>query len=200
MKRIGTQWQALALVAGLVLSVEASAQQEEDIVGDKSNARNFGHRGQIVVNSSFIGPSLVVSSSAPGGALGYESDSEAFFISINPSVDYFLQENLSIGGSVGLATTLSDGADLLAIALRVRAGYNIPMNDKVTVWPSLGLGIGHLDVGIADTTFFEVAINAPFLYHIAPHFYIGAGPGLTTLLGDDTSVTLQASTVLGGYF
>jgi hypothetical protein len=199
MKRIGTQWQVLALVAGLVLSVQASAE-EEDIVGNSSNARNFGKVGQIVINSAFLGPSLVLTSSGPGGALGYESDSKAFFISLNPSADYFLQENLSIGGSVGLATTISDGPDLLAVSLRVRAGYNIPMNDKVSVWPTLGLGIGHLDIGLADTTYFEVAINAPFLYHIAPHFYVGAGPGLTTLLGDDTSVTLQASTVLGGYF
>ncbi|HEX8699095.1 MAG TPA: outer membrane beta-barrel protein [Myxococcaceae bacterium] len=200
MKRTGTQWQALALVAGLVLSVEASAQQEEDIVGDKSNARNFGKVGQITINSAFIGPQFSLLSSPPGGALGYESGSESFYISINPSADYFLQENLSIGGSIGLATTVSDGADLMVIALRLRAGYNIPMNDKVSVWPSLGLGVGHADAGLFDTTFFEVAINAPFLYHIAPHFYIGAGPQLITVLGDDTSVTLGANTVLGGYF
>jgi len=199
MKRIGTQWQALALVAGLVLSVEASAQ-EEDIVGGKSNARAFGRMGQFVINSSFSGPQLVLLSSAPGGALGYESDSKALFISLNPSADYFLQENLSIGASLGLSTALSDGPDLLLVSLKVRAGYNIPMNDKMSVWPQLGLGIGHADIGIADTTYFEVTINAPFLYHLAPHFYIGAGPGLTTVLGDDTSVTLQANTVLGGYF
>src|SRR5688572_24533324 len=105
MKRIGSQWQVLALAAGLVISVQASAQ-EEDIVGDRSNARNFGKVGQIVINSAFVGPSFsLVSSGGPGGALGYESDSEAFFISLNPSADYFLQENLSVGAAMGLATT-----------------------------------------------------------------------------------------------
>jgi opacity protein-like surface antigen len=199
MKRMGSQWQVLALVAGLVISVQASAQEESGI-GDKGSAGTFGHAGQIVINTTFGGPQFAITSTTPGAALGYESNSEALFISINPSADYFLQENLSVGGSVGLATTLSDGADLLVVALRVRAGYNIPMNEKITVWPQLGLGIGHADIGIADTTFFEVAINAPFLYHIAPNFYIGAGPGLTTILGDDTSVTLGGSTVIGGYF
>ena len=199
MKRIGAQWQVLALVAGLVLSVEASAQ-EEDTAGGRSSTGNFGSAGQIVINTAFSGPLLAITPASPGAALGYESNSEALFLSINPSVDYFLQENLSVGGSVGLATALADGPDLMILALRVRAGYNIPMSEKITVWPQLSLGLGHADFGLADTTFFEVAINAPFLYHVSPHFYIGAGPGLTTLLGDDTSVTLGGSTVIGGYF
>ncbi len=126
MKRIGTQWQALALVAGLVLSVEASAQGEE-VAGDGTNAGNFGKMGQIVINSAFVGPQFSVTSSSPGAALGYESGSEAFFISLNPSADYFLQENLSVGGSIGLATTVSDGPDLMPCS---RCGYALATTSR----------------------------------------------------------------------
>jgi len=186
MKRIGTQVSALALVAGLVLSLEASAQPVDTAA--RGTPGNFGSMGQIVIGSEFQ------------GALGYHSGSKAFFIGLRPSVDYFLKENLSLGGAVILGTTLSDGPDSLEVGLRVRAGYNIPLNETVSVWPTLGLGLLHTDLGLVDGTFFEVAINAPFLVHLAPHFFVGGGPGLITQLGDNTSVTLQVSTVVGGYF
>jgi hypothetical protein len=179
------RWQALALVAGLVLSVEASAQ-EEDIVGGRSMSRNFGNVGQIAISSDFQ------------GSMGYRSSLKAFFIALNPSVDYFLKENLSLGGSVTLATTISDGSDLLAVGLRVRGGYSVWLSDKVSVWPQLGLGVGHTNLG--DNTYLEIALTAPFLVHLAPHFFVGGGPGLITQLGSDTAATLHVSTVVGGYF
>jgi hypothetical protein len=185
MKRTGTRWQALALVAGLVLSLEAVAQ-EEDIVGGQSTSRNFGNVGQIVISSDFY------------GSMGYSSGAEAFFIELNPSVDYFLKENLSLGGSVLLATAISDGDDSLSVGLRVRAGYNVWLSDKVSVWPQLGLGVGH--TGASDNTYLEIALNSPFLVHLAPHFFVGGGPGLITQIGGDTTATLQVSTVVGGYF
>jgi hypothetical protein len=187
MKRIRMQWQALALVAGLTLSLEASAQaRQEESAGGLGASGNFGSMGQVVISSDFQ------------GSLGYNSGFEAFFINLSPSVDYFLKENLSLGGSVTLATALSDGDDSLTLGLRVRGGYNIPLNEKVSVWPTLGLGVGH--TSLFDNTFLEVAITAPFLVHLAPHFFVGGGPGLITQLGGDTVVTLQVSTVVGGYF
>lgn len=187
MQRIGTQWWAVALVAGLVLSVEASAQPV-DTSASPSTPGNFGSMGQIVIGSEFQ------------GSIGYHSGREAFFIGLRPSVDYFLQENLSIGGAVALGTTFMSGDDPLELGLRVRAGYNVPINERVTVWPTLGLGVIHYDQFLASGTFFEVAITAPFLVHLAPHFFVGGGPGLITQLGEDTAVTLQLSTVVGGYF
>jgi len=187
MKRIGTQWWAVALVAGLVLSLEASAQPV-DTAAAPSTPGNFGSMGQIVIGSEFQ------------GAIGYNSGSEAFFIGLRPSVDYFLKENLSVGGAVALGTTFREGDDPVELGVRLRAGYNVPLNEKVTVWPTLGVGLVHVDQLLASGTFFEIAITAPFLVHLAPHFFVGGGPGLITQLGDSTSVTLQVSTVVGGYF
>lgn len=179
------QWQALALGAGLVLSLEARAQEEDVVRGGGS----FGGMGQIVLSSDL------------SGSLGYrsvEGGGDGLFLTLNPSVDYFLKENLSLGGSVLLATTITDGEDYVSVGLKVRGGYNIWLNDKVSMWARLGLGVAHSGAG--DRTYLEIDLFAPFLVHLAPHFFVGAGPGLNTQLGDGTQATLHISTLVGGYF
>ncbi|MDY7227301.1 hypothetical protein [Hyalangium rubrum] len=181
------QWQALALGAGLVLSLEARAQ-EADTLGTQGSG-NFGGMGQIAITSDLYGTMAYTSVEGPG---------DGFSISLKPSVDYFLKENLSLGGSVLLATTITDGDDDVSLGLRVRGGYNIWLNEKVSVWPKLGLGVAHSGAG--DRTYLEIELSAPFLVHLAPHFFVGGGPGLVTQLGDGTLAQLHISTVVGGYF
>lgn len=184
MKR-NTQWQLLVLAAGLILSVKASAQE----VGKTINNGPFGSMGQLVISDDLWGSIGYTSVSGPG---------DEFFINLNPAADYFLKENLSLGGFVTLQTGFRDGPDPLTVGLGVRGGYNIPMSGQVSLWPRLGLAVLHNSD--ADYTFLEVSITAPFLVHVAPHFFIGGGPGLITDIGDDTSATLQVSTLIGGYF
>jgi hypothetical protein len=183
MKR-NTQWQLLVLAAGLILSVKANAQE----VGKNISSGSFGSMGQLVISDDL------------SGSIGYTSGAgDNFFIRLTPAADYFLKENLSLGGFVTLETAFQDGDDPLTVGLGVRGGYNIPMSEQVSVWPRLGLAVVHLsDVG--DSTFLQISITAPFLVHVAPHFFIGGGPGLITELGDDTVATLQVSTLIGGYF
>ncbi len=187
MKR-NMQWQVLALVAGLILSVEAGAQEVEK----HASGGNFGSTGQVVISNDLTGSIGYRSISGPG---------DAFFINLNPAADYFLKENLSLGGFVTLATSFQSGPDPLTVGLGVRAGYNIPMSQTVSVWPRLGLAVEHTSEAlVADRTFLEISLTAPFLVHLAPHFFVGGGPGLITQLGDDTVATLQVSTIVGGYF
>jgi hypothetical protein len=51
-----------------------------------------------------------------------------------------------------------------------------------------------------DRTYLEISLTAPFLVHLAPHFFVGGGPGLITQIGDDTAATLSVTTLVGGYF
>ncbi len=178
-----TQWQTLGLVAGLILSVEAAAQEIDRPV----SSGGFGTVGQVVISDDL------------SGSIGYTSGAgDAFFIRLNPAADYFFKENLSLGGYVTLATAFQDGEDPLTVGLGVRAGYNIPLNSTVSVWPRLGLAVGHTSP--FDRTFLEISLTGPFLVHLAPHFFVGGGPGLVTQLGDDTVATLSVSTLVGGYF
>lgn len=184
MKR-NMQWQVLALVAGLVLSAKASAQDIERHVSGGA----FGSAGQLVIADDLR------------GSIGYRSgQGNAVFFSLTPAADYFLKENLSLGGFITLDTAFESGPDPLTVGLGVRAGYNIPMNQTVSVWPRLGLAVEHTSNGITERTFLEVSLTAPFLVHLAPHFFVGGGPGLITQLGDGTVAWLQVSTIVGGYF
>lgn len=181
-------WQFLALVAGLVFTVEARAQEVS-----AGAAGSFGNVGQLVISSDFHATIGYTSVSGPG---------DQFLIDLRPSVDYFLKENLSLGGTVYLGTAFQRGDDPLLVGVGIRGGYNIPLNSSVSVWPKLGLAVAHSDgfLGFGERTFLEVSLSAPFLVHLAPHFFFGAGPGLVTQLGDDTVATLHVSAVLGGYF
>jgi hypothetical protein len=186
MKR-NTRWQLLALVAGLILSVQARAQETMGGV----SAGNFGAAGQLVFSSDF------------SGEIGYTSGPGDFFlVDLQPAADYFLKDNFSLGGQLLFRTQFQSGDNPLLVGLGVRAGYNIPMTGSVSVWPKLGLAVVHTDEGriFGDDTYLEVSLNAPFLVHVAPHFFIGGGPGLITRLGDNTVATLNVSAVVGGYF
>jgi hypothetical protein len=152
---------------------------------------DFGSAGQLVISDDLSGSIGYRSVSGPG---------DAFFINLSPAADYFLKDNLSLGGFVTLNTAFRSGDDPLTVGLGVRAGYNIPMSSTVSVWPRLGLSVEHTNELLGDRTFLEISLTAPFLVHLAPHFFVGGGPGLITQLGDDTVATLQVSTIVGGYF
>jgi hypothetical protein len=185
MKR-NTQWQLLVLAAGLILSVKANAQE----IGKEISSGPFGSAGQLVISDDLSGSIGYTSVSGPG---------DNFFIRLTPAADYFLKENLSLGGFVTLQTAFQEGDDPLTVGLGVRGGYNIPMSGQVSLWPRLSLAVVHYS-DFGDSTFLEVSLTAPFLVHVAPHFFIGGGPALITDIGDDTSATLQVSTIIGGYF
>jgi len=181
-------WQVLALVAGLSVTMEARAQQVS-----AGAAGSFGAAGQIVISSDFAADIGYTSVSGPG---------DRFLIDLRPSLDYFLKENLSLGGSVYLGTAFQRGDDPLLVGVGIRGGYNISLNESVSVWPKLGLAVVNSDNfdNFGDRTFLEVSLSAPFLVHLAPHFFLGAGPELITQLGDDTVATLHVKAVVGGYF
>lgn len=81
-----------------------------------------------------------------------------------------------------------------ALGIMPMIGYNIRLGDKFSIWPHGGIGFRH--VGLSDvndpgdptddfdTSFKWWFFNAdvPFLLHIAPHFALGAGPGVTVSL------------------
>jgi hypothetical protein len=184
MKRNGMKWSAWVLAAGLLFTVEASAQEMR-----RGGVGRFGSTGEIVISSDL------------SGSIGYRSAGDGqFFVVLRPAGDYFIKENLSIGGYVTLATYFQEGPNAVQAGLGVRAGYNVWLNETVSVWPRLGLGVNHEDYGLADRTFLAVSLDAPFLVHLTSSFFVGAGPGLITELGDDTSATLQVSTLVGGHF
>jgi hypothetical protein len=184
------KWQALALVAGLMVSLNAGAQE----TGGGGGA--FGSPGRLVISSD---------ASASLGYATYGNSDVGFFV-LEPGADYFIKQNLSVGSALRIRALFGDG-DATAIGLNVRGGINVPLGDRVTVWPKLGLTLQLGDEGIlpiggilaTDATLVFDAY-APFLFHLAPNFFVGGGPRLELGIGDDVGVVFGLFTTVGGHF
>ncbi len=115
--------------------------------------------------------------------------------SIRPALDYFLGSAISVGGAVGIGyaggnTTVSLGA---------RAGFNMGLTDRVTFWPTAGIDGWYTSGNHASSSGAALGIFAPFLYHAAPHFFLGAGPFLSYLVDGGPSTQYGLDFVIGGW-
>jgi hypothetical protein len=175
----------------------------------------FGHSGQLVLSddqpmASIVSTSLLgVAPSTPGSQStvsfqygtvnnGGGSGTE---VSFAPSGDYFAFHNLSFGAeilvgflqpaapsnSAGGSSSPADNYLIFGIAPRI--GYNVAISDLVSFWPKIYFGYqtasGNNDNGGANQEL--VGLFAPFLFHLAPHFFFGVGPNFSTVLGNNTT-------------
>ncbi|WP_164019119.1 hypothetical protein [Pyxidicoccus trucidator] len=185
------KWQALAATAGLMVSVSAGAQEVA-----ASGGGNFGQPAQLVISTD------------ASASLGYSTQGSGVgFVFLEPGADYFIKQNLSVGSGMQLRALFADGDDLVGFGLNARIGYNIPLTDRVSVWPK---GIVTLQLGDNLLPFANQALPAdvtvilegyaPFLFHVSDHFFVGGGPRLAFGLGDDVELAFSVATTLGGYF
>lgn len=150
-------------------------------------ATAFGVAGEWVVSvpSFNSGTSLSFSKQASGGSR----------VLLQPALDYFLTSGISVGGLVGFghaggSTTVNLGA---------RAGFNQGLTERVSFWPTAGIiGSFQSASGMSNSTA-QLVVLAPFLFHPAQHFFLGAGPFLSYLVkgGPDTEYGLDF--VIGGW-
>jgi len=181
------KWQALVALAGLMVSLNAGAQ---------ATGGGFGSPGRLVIGSD------------TAASLGYSTygNSDIGFFYLEPGADYFIKQNLSVGSALRIRALFGDG-DATAIGLNVRGGYNIPVADRVSVWPKIGLTLQFGDEqllplgGILETDATLVFdAYAPFLLHLGSNFFVGGGPRLELGIGDDVGVVFGVFTTVGGHF
>jgi hypothetical protein len=116
---------------------------------------------------------------------------------IQPGVDYFIGNGISVGGVVGFGFA-SGTPNTTTVKLGARAGFNQGLNEHVTFWPTVGIDGSYIHNNASSSTA-ALEVFAPFLYHVAPHFFLGAGPFLSYLVkgGPDTQYGLDL--VIGGW-
>lgn len=96
-------------------------------------------------------------------------------------IDYFLAESVSVGGSLGFATTSWDadnGNDLstTTFLLALRAGYWIPLSTTFAFWPRGGLTLisssesDDDDDDEVSTTLPALSLEAPLMISLGPAF------------------------------
>jgi len=179
-------------------------------------ANEFGAKGQISVNVD-----LPFTSDAPQFAIyntSYSGTSgSTTTVSIAPALDYFVSQNLSIGGQLGFThdSLSAPGSNVSVVGsgfvLGVRGGLNIPLTPAFSLWPRLSLTYRSLSGGGFTNSWVPLTIFVPVLWHPASHFFLGGGPVFATELSNSwesngfsvdgekaTVFGLQA--VVGGYF
>jgi len=135
-------------------------------------------------------------------------------VSLAPAADYFVIENLSIGGSVGLYYSKSGETSGTRFTIGPRVGYNFEVSRLLSVWPKLGLNYAHTgsnapqivnpDTGTLsgddDNNAIALSLFAPVMLHPAPHFFAGLGPFLETdLSGDNRATSWGVKLTMGGW-
>jgi hypothetical protein len=187
------KWQAVALVAGLMVSLSAGAQESARA---PRTGGGFGNQGGIVISTD---------AQASFGYATNGNDGVGFFV-LEPGADYFFKQNLSLGGALRLRAYFGD-ADATGIGLNARVGYNLPLGERISLWPKFGLGLNFGDnvfaIGtealLTDATLVLDAYS-PVLFHVTSSFFVGIGPRLGIAIGDDVGISFSVNSTLGGHF
>jgi opacity protein-like surface antigen len=133
-------------------------------------------------------------------------------ISVFPATDYFVMENLSVGGVIGIEYLKAGPSDSTRFVLGPRVGYNFEISEMLSIWPKLGFSYtrtnGETTRNVGDTEVTTstdnnaIALNlfAPVMLHPATHFFAGFGPFLDVdMSGDNRSTTWGFRLTLGGW-
>lgn len=137
--------------------------------------------------------------------LGFEqrvNDPTGTSFTLQPALQYFLSQNVSVGGSVLFGYTSGGGQSTTAFGIAPEIGYDLTLSDTWSFWPEISVGVRTYSASPGtSSTLAYASINGPFLIHPAEHFFFGAGPGLSLGLAGDNKVTaINVGFVIGGYF
>ncbi len=190
----------LFVVAGWSTSARAADASEWGETGESAQPA-FGAPKQWVISGAF--------SVSVDRWFYSESQDESSAVVVAPSLDYFVIENLSVGGNLVFAyadtsTTLGDvpidrTSTLYGTGLRV--GYNVPFSRMVSLWirPAAGIWRRHVEESAAyyettttvvvddefDQTALWVDLYLPILIHPTSHFFLGIGPEVLEDVSND---------------
>jgi hypothetical protein len=134
-------------------------------------------------------------------------------IEIQPSIDYFVIQNLSIGVLLGFDTSSSkpsggESSSDTTLSFGPRVGYNVWLTPgQLSLWPQLSFlyaSTSSKDAGKDGPTFTAGAIDilVPLVIHPVKHFHFAVGPFarfdvISKASQDGTSVDGPKSTVFG---
>ena len=111
------------LVVGIPMTGFAQSATEDT---GRGPSHTFGHVGQLAISSD------------AGLSITHYSPGEYTEITLQPAVDYFIAENFSIGGFIGLDYTAFENGSSTRFSIGPRVGYNLTLSDLVSIWPKIG--------------------------------------------------------------
>jgi len=197
------------LVAVPALAQDATVEVRDDerglpVVRADSPAGRFGIEGQKAVSSD---AGLSISNTSID-----DVDGSTTTLVLRPAVDWFFAEDISLGGFVGVEYNSAPGGDSTVISIGPRVGYNLPLSERISLWPKAGLAFastsasndGNDDIAGDDdeetNTSVQLNLFVPLMFHPVQHFFLGLGPALDQdLSGDSKATTIAARLTLGGW-
>lgn len=225
----------LASAAGLTLAATANVARAEPQPTPPTPA--FGTQGQLVLDR-LLGLSLTsVGMTSRSGLLfvptgwlngwhakskesegGAEFTMESTTFSFAPSIDYFVTDRVSVGGSVVGAWShrvinaapdvgYDDDAKDRYLSFTPRVGFTWPLSEDITFWPRVGAGVtrGYSSYIDHEETSWEWSADAEALFAVraSKSLFFSLGPALTVQkfrVNDDTSGdTVRDVSLLGGF-
>jgi hypothetical protein len=187
---------SLALLAAIPATGFAQSVTEDTGSGP---SHRFGNKSQLAISSD---AALEIRHTSPGDTTS---------ITLQPAVDYFIIDNLSLGGFIGFTYQTAENASTTIFAIGPRVGYNITLSDLVSIWPKVGFSFqtsntevddDDSDISVTTNDNSALALNlfVPIVFHPATHFFAGFGPFLDTdLSGDDKLTSFGLKLSLGGW-
>jgi len=162
----------------------------------------FGDRHQLTISSD---AGLSISNTSTSGVDGSSTN-----LTLRPAIDYFVLNNVSVGGFVGLDYTSAGGAHSTTFAIGPRVGYNLSFSERFSFWPKLGFSYSSSSASgdstlpgapnSADGNHLALNIFAPVMFHPVQHFFLGFGPALDTdLTGDAKQTVIAGRLTIGGW-
>lgn len=136
----------------------------------------FGDAGRWVVTGE---TRASLSWSTPNGE---SRDGDVTSLAFAPGVDVFVASHLSLGGQVFLGTTYDSGFRQSQLGGGARVGYEIPLGERFSLWPRLGIAVARLitnDDSSGSNSYATAAtmsLGVPVLWHVASHGFLGFGP------------------------
>jgi hypothetical protein len=194
----------------------------------------FGHAGELAISADqpLVAGTLAAVSPALNGILPLPTTitplgiqvfsvsdnggSETAF-SLAPAVDYFVADNVSLGlqvlvGVVSNSPSQGNGTSTTLYGVAPQIGYNLRIGDRASLWPKVFFAFAGSSGNGTSASEGTLGVFAPFLFHLAPHFYAGIGPDVSTQLfvnesngnlsGSNPSkiTTVGAMATFGGWF
>ncbi len=166
-----------------------------------SPSGRFGTKGQKAVSSD---AGISVSNTSISGVEGSTTT-----LILRPAVDWFFADSISLGGFAGVEYNSAPGGSSSVISIGPRLGYNLPVSDRLSIWPKLGFSLANTtvndDSAVGDdeeesNTSVQLNLFAPLMFHPVQHFFLGFGPALDIdLSGDAKATTIAARLTLGGW-
>lgn len=156
----------------------------------------FGQPGQVVLDADVRASFEYTNTTPPGGGDGASTTD----VVLRPGLLYFVVPNVAIGASLGFESRETEGQSSTAFGAGPTLAFNVPLGPRVSMLPQLGLAYSHvtLEIGTQEVSGYVLAggVGVPFLFHLAPHFFLGFGPSVahtfvSRVEGQDGSTQLR---------